>query len=273
MTTEAAKPTKPALSKSKLNMIGKCPKQYEYRYLENIIAPPSVAMHIGTGTHTGIEKNLLSKRDTGSLLPEEQVIEAATESFKNTWDGSPPALDEDEREIGEKAVRGRAIDQVAQLAQLHHREAAPRIVPVHLERYFRLELKRYDHDLDGFIDIQEADAIRDTKTTSKAPPEDEADRSLELSIYALGVKTIDGKAPAKVKHDFLVKTKKPQYIPRESTRTDEDFKAVLLRVEAASKLIAAGAFYPTNADNWWCSRKFCGYFDRCPFGARRRVQG
>jgi len=33
--------------------------------------------------------------------------------------------------------------------------------------------------------------------------------------------------------------------------------------------IKTGIFPPTNPDSWWCSEKWCGYWDDvCPFGRK-----
>jgi RecB family exonuclease len=264
---------KPTLSPSRLEMLSKCGMQYYFRYIEGRVVPPGVAMVVGTATHKSVERNLGNKIQTGQLLPQDAVVEAGIDAIKNHWEGEPPALDDDEKEIGEKAVKGRAIDTVATLAKLHHQEFAPKIQPTHVERYFRLELKGFPFDLDGFMDIQEATTVRDTKTSAKSPSGDEADYSVQLSAYALAVKTVDGKLPTSVHLDYLVKTKEPKAVPVSSTRDEEQLRSLLLRVERAATVVEKGAFYPTSPDNWVCSKKWCGYWDSvCPFGRRSRKQ-
>ena len=253
-------------------MLHRCGIQYERRYVNGEILPPAVAMLEGTAVHKGAEVDLSHKMATGELAPLEAVHEAAVDAFRLGREKDGLLLDEEEKAEGEKVVVARAIDEIAVLSALHHRELAPVIEPTHLERTFELELKGYPVNLAGTLDVQEATSVRDLKTKGQTPNQTMVDRSEQLSVYALAVKTLDGKAPETVGIDALVKTKTPKVVILTSTRSDDDFKATLLRVEAAVRVIEAGAFYPADPEHWVCTRKFCGYFDSCPFGSRRRVQ-
>jgi hypothetical protein len=59
----------------------------------------------------------------------------------------------------------------------------------------------------------------------------------------------------------------------QTERSDEDYRQLLMRVDAVTAAIEAGVFLPTTPDNWRCSPKFCGYYDTCPYGRRKRVVG
>lgn len=268
---------KPVLHHSQLAMLSRCPMQYEFRYVKGIIIPPAIALLTGTATHAGVEANLKHKAadPEGGLLPAEHVVEAAVDCFKAKWEKDGYMLDDEEQEQGVDKVKGDAIDTVAALSNLHHRDLAPIIYPKspeHVERTWRLELKGYPVDLAGTIDIQEEDAVRDTKTAKRDPGKDSADKSEQLTVYALAVKALDGKAPEMVVLDNLIKKKQPEVKTYESKRDDADFKEVLLRVARAVKVIESGAFFPTDPSNWACSKKFCGYWSQCPHGAKGRVQ-
>lgn len=262
---------KPSLHASQLLMLSRCACQYEFRYVQGIIIPPAAAMLVGTATHKGVEANLQSKIDSGKLLSREAVVETAIANLRGEW-SKGVGLSDDEKALGEKRVQAEAIDDVARLSDLHARELAPVLKPTHVERTFRVELKGYPVDLVGTIDILEADAIRDTKTSKRSPNGDAAERSEQLSVYALATRALEGeKAPTQVALDYLVKTKEPKVVTLKSERNTDDMRATLTRVEIATEMIEAGIFYPTNPENWWCSKDYCGYYDRCPFGARKRV--
>lgn len=261
--------TKPVLHVSQMNMLSRCGEQYYRRYVKGEVIPPAVAMVTGTGTHRGVEENLRNKIATkGTLLPVAQVQQIAVDAFKAEWDRGVK-LSEDEVSAGIDRVKGEAIDTVASLSALHHRELAPRIQPVHVERTFRLELPGYPLDLAGTMDIQEPRTVRDTKTAAKSPPSDAADVSAQLTMYALAVKTLEGAAPEKVCLDNLVKTKTPKVVVLESTRTDDDMRQFLQRVERSVEVIQKGAFTPADPSSWWCSKEWCGYHATCPFAAKR----
>ena len=256
---------KPALSATSLGMLTRCGMQWKFRYVDGIKAPPSVALTVGKGTHEAVRRNLTAKLENGELLTEEEVTELARDRTLIEWDANEPVLQEDE-------TQGAAVDQAVALARVHHAELAPLIQPVALERAWRVEIEDSTHDLMGYIDIEEAGGrIRDTKTKKKTPSQAEVDRSIQLTLYALGKYVVDGEAPSELTIDALLKTKQPSTAVITTHRGPDDFAAVLQRHQAATALINAGTFIPTSPDNWWCSQKFCGYWDRCPFGAGGRI--
>jgi RecB family exonuclease len=230
----------------------------------------------GTSVHASVRRDLAEKREKGTLLPLDAVKDFAAEALDNTWLGEEPQLNEEEREVGAKAVKARTKEVVVALSVLHHVEVAPKITPIHLEREFRVVLNGFPFDLGGTIDLQEPEDLVDTKTGSKSPAADAADKSVQLTMYSLAAKALDGKAPKTVRLDYLVDTKTPKAVSLTSTRTDDDRQRLLLRVEHASRVIQSGAFMPTDASLpgvWWCSEQFCGFWkDVCPFGRRNRTQ-
>jgi hypothetical protein len=236
--------------------------------------PPGVALLIGTGVHASAALDLTAKRDTGKLLTVEAVQQAAAESVKAEWDKTGVVLDDDEKLLGEKRVKGETVDAAVGLAGLHHKDLAPTLAPRHIERPFTVELKGYPVDLSGTLDLQEDNGtLRDLKTRAASPPAGLADSSLDLSFYGLAAKALDGVAPKVLALDVLVKTKTPKLVTQTTTRGDAAYRALLLRIEAVSKAIESGAFPPCSPDDWCCSVKFCGYFGICEFGAAARVQG
>jgi hypothetical protein len=230
-------------------------------------------MIVGTATHKSIEKNLIEKRDNKTLLSTEAVTEIAADTLKNTWAGENPVLSDEEKEQGEKKVKGDAIDTAVSLATLHHRELAPKIEPVHLEREVYLELNGFPYDLKGFVDIQEPDGIRDTKTSSKSPDAGAAEKSTQLRFYSLARTVLDGLPPAKASLDFLVKKKAPEAITVSTQMQESDHHRFLDRVSRVADAIQKGAFTPAPPDSWACSERWCGYWSRCPHGTRQKIQG
>ncbi|HSW40818.1 MAG TPA: PD-(D/E)XK nuclease family protein [Acidobacteriota bacterium] len=255
--------SKPQLHVSALGM--KCMEAFRRRYIEREVIPPGVALVVGTGTHRGVDVNMHYKIETGDLLPIEAVADAARDGVNHAWEKDGVKLEPDEVARGVKAVRGEAIDKAVRLATLHAKEKAPRIFPIHAERPWSLEIKGYPLDLVGRLDIQEADTVRDTKTSGKTPSEDVAEKSLQLKAYALAVQVLDGKAPGKVFLDYLIDTKTPKTATFEHSPDIDDFQAVLNRVEVISMAMTRGVFVPVEPDHWCCSEKFCGYWNTCKY--------
>lgn len=257
------------LSVSGLNMLCRCGEQFRFRYIDGVKAPPGWSLIVGSGTDESVNQDLLNKINTGVLLPDEAIADVARDAVVRRWDEEEVKLDDDLAEMGQAAARAYAIDTAVLCASLHHREAAPKIAPTHVQRYWRLEVTGTPIVLSGVIDVQEGSrAIRDTKTSKKSPSPGEADNNLQLTTYALAVRQIDGAAPEKVCLDYCVHTKAPKLVQLESKREDADYEHLLQRIWAAQQAIEKGAFMPAPLDAWYCSARFCGYWDRCRYARR-----
>jgi hypothetical protein len=192
--------------------------------------------------------------------------EAAASDSLNAEFKKGVMLTDDEKEFGVKKVKGEAVDKAVKLARAHAVQVAPQIQPVAVERQWSLELSGCSHDLAGTVDILEASTLRDTKTASKSPDAEAAARSLQLTAYSLAVKVLDGKAPERVCLDYLVCGKNEvKTISLFSERKEEDYQALFRRIEMGMKIIRSGAFAPANQDSWWCSPRFCGYWNSCSY--------
>jgi hypothetical protein len=164
-------------------------------------------------------------------------------------------------------------------------------------------------DLAGELDIREEckyDAndqelmstittIRDTKTSGKSPTKsiyDQvragvplkdikpglADTSLQLSIYALAAQVTEGRIPDFVALDYLVETKKKDgsvsnryYVPTLAKRTLEDVEVDLRRIENFAQVMKTGSFTPADPTWWGCSKKWCGFWERCEFAKKPKL--
>jgi hypothetical protein len=243
----------------------RCLEQFRRRYVEKEIIPPAVAMIIGTGTHKGVEVNLVHKIETGTLLPVDAVRDAARDGVNQAWEQGV-RFEPEEIEKGIKAVKGEAVDKAVRLASLHHHDLAPVLQPTHVERSWSLELQGYPIDLVGRIDIQEGKAsIRDTKTSGKTPAPDCAERSLQLKAYHLAVKVLDGTGPEIAALDYLIDNRVPKATTYFTSVSDEDYRALLARVEIICRAMEVGLFPPVEPTHWCCSLKWCGYASSCKY--------
>lgn len=260
------------LSHSQLSMLFRCGEQYRRRYIEGERLAPGIALVVGRAVDKSVTENLSHKMAEGALLPLDAIRSIARDDVQATWEGDEGiALSEEEQAEGVAKVKGDAIDKSVRLAELHARRLAPALSPTAVQRKWEVSLEQagYPATLVGVIDIQEGrDSIRDTKTAAKSPTADAAHLSDQLTLYALAVKVVDGVLPARLSLDFLVDTKEPKVVPLETTRTEADFQPILRRVERALLVIDAGAFAPANPDDWWCSKRWCGYWQTCPLVRR-----
>lgn len=261
---------KPHLSHSQIEMLARCEKQWEYRYVYGLKSPPGVAAVIGKGTHTAVEKNLLRKMAWGQLMDRAEVSQVAADGLRRAWDKEPPHITREDRERRGITEVGAAVDMAVSLAELHHDQVAPKIEPLALEQAFIIDVPQLDYDLMGVVDIETPTHVRDTKTKSKRPTESEALRSPQMALYHLR-SALAGSPMKKVALDFLIKTRERQYVEMEASPSPDDHVAFLRRMELAVASIKSGVFKPTSPGGWQCSERFCGYWDRCEFGSRKAV--
>lgn len=259
----ASKARKPYLSVSQLNMLTRCPEQYRRRYILGERKPPGVALVIGKGTHVASEKDLTSKMEWGELLEAEEVSDVAADATRRMWHADQPVREEGDPD------EGGAVDEAVKLAGLYHAKVAPTLAPVAVERAFLLEVPDFAYDVMGVVDVETETDIRDTKTSAKAPSGNPARTSLQGELYTLEAR-VRGKDKGFVL-DHLVRGRSPRHIISEAKFTPADHQSFLLRVEAAAKMIQAGTFPPADPTSWACSKKWCGWWDDCAWGARQRV--
>lgn len=255
---------RPHLSISQSTMHARCELQWEFRYGMGIKSPPGVAAVIGRATHQTVEADLRFKMSWGSLLSKEEVQDIAAESARKEWENETPII-----RVGDPDVGG-AVDTVVSLAELHHSEVAPAIDPIAIEQAFKIEIPQLKYDVVGVVDIETETSIRDTKTSSKAPSASVALRSPQLAGYHLH-SALSGRPDKSIALDYLVKTRTPYAVTIEAQPTAADHITFIDRIDRMARSLETGIFKPTNPDNWWCSEKWCGYWDRCRFGARKSV--
>ena len=262
---------KPHLSISQLDMLSRCGEQYHRRYIRGEIIPPAIAMLVGRTIDGTVNPNLGRKLEKAPLMSLEEIADLAASCFNKEWDKGDVWLTDEEAVLGIKAAKGNALDKSVRLSKLHAAELAPAIEPTHLQRKVKVELPNYPYDLLGFIDIQEGSkSIRDTKSSGKTPPKDIADKSDQLTMYGMMALVIDGVIPKNFYLDYLIDLKTPKSQVFASQRDKQDFKPILRRIEAASLALEKGVFIPARETDWWCNKKWCGYWPTCPYVKRER---
>jgi len=227
-TTAAAvkDPKRPHISVSALAMHQRCPKQYEYRYIEKRLVPPGVAQIRGKGFHAGIAHNFRQKLDTREDLPLDEVQGAAAETVDSEFAGGVFLLP-DEKTVGVKQLRNATKDTAVAMVGKHHADIAPAVQPTMVERKITLspDPAKFPVDIVGILDLaDEQDYVRDNKTASKSPNQDAAEKSQQLTTYALLYRMATGRPERGVALDHVVctSTGKLSTVIQESTRDGED---------------------------------------------------
>ena len=119
--------------------------------------------------------------------------------------------------------------------------------------------------------------IHDVKTAAKSPGKDDADKSQQLSVYAYASRALDVQqgisapdAGLQLTHLIVTEAGNASVVQQRTTRTNSDIIRTLARMQQTYNGIKAGVFPPTDPSNWWCSKKWCGYWGECPYADRRK---
>lgn len=278
---------KPQYHVSGIELMSMCGVAFQHRYLDRKPEPRSVAMVVGSAVDRAVSADEMAKVETGSLLAEEAVRDLAHDALVDEWkngtevkvDGAtsfknelPVAVSEEDADDGWTPGMGDAIDASVDLAAFHHRVVAPTLCPTHVQRKWVLDVEGLDIQVAGAIDIQQGlVSINDTKTSAKSPQKDLADKSLQLSMYALAVYRMDGAFPRFVQLNKIVRTPKRKdlkYVPLQSTRGPENMPHLLARIEAAANTVQSGVFTPADLNHWKCSERYCGFWNVCRYSRR-----
>lgn len=259
---------RPHLSVSQLEMFAKCPESWRRRYLEKEIIPPRLAMLKGSAVHAGAEFNMKQKIESGVDLPPDEIIDASVNAFEEK-------IKRDSYTLGDGESKANVSDYkelVVTLAEAHAAEQAPNYQPVEVERKFTIELPSISHDLVGVIDlVDDKGTVVDFKTAGKSMPADEAEKSIQLGVYAAQ----QDSDVVNVRLDVLVEPTARRGVVRQvidSVRDKTELPIIARRVSVVSKTIDAGLFPPAPVGSWWCSEGWCGYWSSCPYVNAERIQ-
>lgn len=245
------------LSFTQLNMFLRCPRQYEFRYIRGIKAPPSGAMVQSRVWHQTVERNYRQKIESDRDLALGEMQEFFAAQFDAALGSEEIAFEPDEKP-------GKLKDQGTAIVAAHHKTIAPAVHPLLVEERFTVDLgEDFPFDLVGVWDLVERDGtIVDNKAYGKAPRQEDLDKDLQFTAYALGYRTTHGRAEPGLRMDAIVKTLNPRVVQLHTRRTNDDCLWLLGLIEEVGKVIDSGIFYP-NPNGWHCSPRFCGYWGLC----------
>ncbi len=248
---------KKALSFTQLNTYLRCPRQYHYRYVLGIRTPPSGSMVQSRIWHETVERNYRQKITSHEDLPLEDLQAFYAERFDEALKVEDVAFDADES-------AGALKDEGLAIVAAHHREIAPAVQPLFVEKPFRVSLGTdFPYELVGVWDLVEQDGtVCDNKAYSKAPSQQELDRDLQLTVYSLAYRAAFGEVEKGLRVDAVLKYKTPKAVQLTTRRTNEDCRWLLGLIEEVARAIDQNVFFP-NPNGWHCSPKWCGHWERC----------
>ena len=244
------------LSYTQINMYLRCPRQYYFRYCENLILPPKTAMLQGRCVHKAQEHGFKKKLEAGRGYKTEECAEVFADEWSKALEEYEPIFEEDETKYS-------VLDQGVALVRHYGKVVGRYIKPAMVEQEFRLSPWESGPHLVGYIDLvtSQKDLV-DLKVSSRLPNADAIHKDLQLSVYGMGFSALTDSLPRSYRWHMLIRTKVPRVAILKTTRDESDFRVFENTAEEVAKGIGAQVF-PRRTDGWHCSEKFCGYWPRC----------
>lgn len=241
---------------SEIGMFLKCGLQWEFRYEKGLVLPPKAALTVGSSVDGAVTTNLVQKVETGTDLPVEAVLDTFSTDFdirskETEWDEEDP---------------GKAKDMGASLVKLHHEKLAPSIDPAAVQENFYI-ITDAGYDLGGTMDlVEKSDVIGDTKTSKGRYTDEDLDHGIQPTFYDFAFEAIRGRKAKAFRFDVLVKptkTKPPEVQQIQKQITEQERQFLFQTIDSMHRAIQAGVVLPAAEGSWWCSKSWCGYWDKC----------
>lgn len=274
------------LSASSIAMLLRCPRQFEFRYIHNIVNPPTAALLTGTAMHSTLEMyygTIIASRESGeedSRMTTDEVVDYTEEALINAV--------EDAREKSgvkfEDKDWDEALTNLGNISRAYINNVGKHIVPVAVEEEVIYE-SACGVPIKGYIDLRrelpkdlgldDEFGICDYKITSKKWNIGQLRNSLQFNLYSMmtGISNIEIHNMVKT---GVVYKQLPKKAPvdgvtdisnnlRTLNHTFDGSSAQHMEdlVESCAKLITSGIFTPCNPEEWCCSAEWCGYWGLC----------
>jgi CRISPR/Cas system-associated exonuclease Cas4 (RecB family) len=253
-----------------------CGEKARRSYIFGEKSNPTVEAHIGRAFHAGIHQNDLNLMNSGVKAPLDEVLISAKVEYKKSLEQGIffPIEELDNAhsviEDGDKMI--------VRLLEKYYKTDLAEMVPIATEQTLvmdsgitifgeKIPIKGI---IDRVIETPEGIIIRDPKTSGQKWAQSKADSSYQATIYWKLVEELHGKKPVKFVFDTFLKYKREiKYVPVETYRNDEDFKALLRRLSQIALTIENGIHIPAPAGSWICTPQKCDFWGSCPYVSNR----
>jgi DNA helicase II / ATP-dependent DNA helicase PcrA len=238
------------LSASAVDTYERCPLRFKLERDWRLATKPAAALQYGASMHRVLRTYYDALRG-GRPRSEEQLIDDFRQGLANAG-----IQDVYQRELYEK----QGVAQLKDFFAVAQRTATPEVL--HTEEWFEIKIgetritgriDRMDRATDGSV------VVVDYKT-GKARDQEDANESLQLSIYAIAAREKWG-----YEAKSLVFYNLEENVPVVTVRSEADLLMARDRVAAAAEKIAAGDFKPKP--DFHCS--FCAFRTLCPAKEKR----
>lgn len=241
------------LSKSRLNTYCQCPEKFRLTYVEKIIPDKTpIPLVEGSALHHIVGNCLVYGKKVPDL-----AAEVSREFWQNHHWQKTAYPDESAFQKAQENILQEATDFVEKIGELKTHE---------METYFEHPLVHpvsgeVDESiiLRGYADIIDTDPngmtrVIDIKTTARTPNTEQANRAMELTVYAYLVACTFGfHIELPVSLLYLVRSKQPKVIWLHSERRMPDFLKLHENIVSISHAIRQGLFWKNQGMHCtWC---------------------
>jgi putative RecB family exonuclease len=244
------------VSYSQISTYLTCPLRYRFQYVDQV--PPafrSAALAFGSAIHEAVGA-FYHQHLMGDPLRTDQMLDVYREAWRNG--------DDTEIHFFNGDSDSKLIEKAGHMLKVFHEAFDPSIAVIGVEEFFEINLG----DLPpfcGYIDLIEQNeegqiTVADLKTAARRPTNGSVHQNLQLTAYSVGVEAL-GFAPDEVNLslDVLTKTKDPQMVRLETTRTTEERDRFVKLVKHVWNAIEREAFFPKQ--DWHCAQ--CPFSEPC----------
>lgn len=267
------------LSASALTMLLRCPKQFEFRYIDGHIVPPGAALIKGSAAHRVFETYFKGALDGRTRFTPEQTAELSVSVLDDL-------LQEQETRVSVSELENMRAT-LPHLTRTYITQVASRITPLAVEEEIRYR-SRCGVTMLGYLDLRYRrqphgeTELGDYKISSKRWTLPLLVNSVQFNLYAVmtGITrvSVHNLIPSAVKSPVC---KKP--LPAGVIDIAPSIRIVRHRfdgamtehleqlIERAARLISSGIFMPCDPGAWWCMPEWCGYWTRCRGKSRSEV--
>ena len=248
-------------SYSQLSTFLICPMKYAHQYVW--ATPPEtkpVALPFGKAIHKAAETYYRNLKDTGEIIPVDQVIATFEMVFDNDIKSTEVELSHKEDE-----TLGTLREQGIELLKLFYKETKPQTIAA-VEFPFSVSLPDILNGggdlpikLVGYFDLVERDEqgtylIVELKTSAQRFSSLRLEYDLQATTYSYAMqrmKVATSENSCLVRYDVLLKTKKPAFEHYFVTRTEDDHKRLMHLINHVLRAIELKVFYRNTG--WQCA--------------------
>ena len=245
------------LSYSQISTYLMCGLRYRFQYVD-LIPPAFTASSLvfGQAIHEAAgafyEQHML-----GDTLRSDEMVDVYRQAWRSR-DGAEIRFFNGDNE-------NTLLEKARQMLTVFHESFDPATQVLGIEEFFEMQLATEVPPFQGYIDLIEQSpdgrvTVADLKTCAKKLSASQAHSNLQLTAYAAAAGEL-GFDPDQLtlRLDCVTKTKNPELVRYETTRTVEQRERFVKLVKHIWHAIEHHAFFPR--EDWQCGQ--CAYADHC----------